>query len=174
MKKSKTISIFNKTSFYIKNILGKKLEIENIYYTNKNSKNIEVKINLQKINKLSDDEIIKKYGIINNTNYGEIYSFIKSKNKKIRTWPKKLLILKIKIKGEVKKLYSKKNVFIDKDKRLSLYVLFKDNFNNIKTKIKCIVVFPEERNTIIKTIHEGFGHLGINRLDYEIRRRGLY
>ena len=36
------------------------------------------------------------------------------------------------------------------------------------------MVFPEERNTIIKTIHEGFGHLGINRLDYEIRRRGLY
>ena len=59
MKKSKTISIFNKTSFYIKNILGKKLEIENIYYTNKNSNNIEVKINLQKIKKLSDDTIIK-------------------------------------------------------------------------------------------------------------------
>ena len=59
MKKSKTISIFNKTSFYIKNISGKKLEIENIYYTNKNSNNIEVNINLQKINKLSDDTIIK-------------------------------------------------------------------------------------------------------------------
>ena len=43
-----------------------------------------------------------------------------------------------------------------------------------KKELNCIIILEKEKNKLISCIHIGLGHLGINRLQYEIFRRGYY
>ena len=47
-------------------------------------------------------------------------------------------------------------------------------FDNSISSIPVTIITNKEKNYILNIINKNLGHLGINRLQYEIRRRGYY
>ena len=49
-----------------------------------------------------------------------------------------------------------------------------DCFDHSEKEINVIIILEEEKTNLIESIHKGLGHIGINRTQYEIFRRGYY
>lgn len=47
-------------------------------------------------------------------------------------------------------------------------------FDKSIKNVPCIIILEDEKNDLIKNIHIGLGHIGINRLYYEIIGRGYF
>ena len=58
-----------------------------------------------------------------------------------------------------------KKYYINEEKRLCVNTKIKNCFDKSSLKISCIVIEQLEIKNLIKTIHEGLSHIGINRLD---------
>ena len=85
------------------------------------------------------------------------------------------------IKEKNKRKYAKnafkkkcKKYYINKDKRLCKNIEIRNYFNNKKYIVNSIIILKEEKNTILESLHNGLGHIGIIRLLFEIEKRGFY
>ena len=58
--------------------------------------------------------------------------------------------------------------------RLFKYRKILSNFDNKNYIIESMILLEDESKKIIEIFHEKLGHIGINRLIFEIERRGLF
>ena len=154
-------------------------KIENI--SNKINEDSENKLDL-KLKEFKDiviKDIISKYNANKKkVKYGDIYGYIYSKNSEKRIWPSFINIIKCKKERDNQKINFKKackNFYIDtKNNRLYQKTYIIDTFNNQKRDINVLIILEEEKIEIMKIFHIKYGHIGINRLNYEIFRHGYY
>ena len=100
-----------------------------------------------------------------------------SKENDQRIWPKDIIETKNTKKRANKKINFKrliKDYYIDKNARLCKISNLINLFDNSISSIPVTIITNPEKNYILNVIHKNLGHLGINRLQYEIRRRGYY
>lgn len=153
------------------------LNKEDLLPTNINDKNFDLNLKLPNLKHLDDKNIIKIYGPDKTINYGEIYGFLLSKDSSNRIWPQHLINIEETNKRNIAKNNFRKKCkkfFLNDNKRLCINTILRDCFNKSIIKMTSIIIEPKERINLIKSIHEGYSHIGINRLEYEMRRRGYY
>ena len=156
-------------------------EEEHIFYNNNEVDNFGYEKILFDISNLSDNDIIKLYKEREKKiSYSDIYKFLLSKNKgnnAPRNWPLDFNTIKDKSKLKSKKSQFRKTCkkfIIGENSRLYQFRTLNSLFDGKTYILKYLILFNKEAEQIINFFHVKLGHMGINVLQYEIERRGIY